>query len=188
MSIDLPLYEGKLVCFTPINMDTDPAEQARWMQNIDYLRLFSHAPARPLSAARIKKNLELIEKEQDEKQNTVYFSIRTLNEARLIGYARFLYIDWSHSAAAIELVIAEIGDRRQGFGGDALRLLQRYAFHELNLHRLSVTIPEYNQDAFQFFTRAGFVTEVCRRNAVQRDLQVWNVYILGLLRSEWQAQ
>jgi hypothetical protein len=48
MSIDIPLYEGKLVCFTPINMDTDPVEQARWMQNIDYLRLFFACSRSPL--------------------------------------------------------------------------------------------------------------------------------------------
>jgi RimJ/RimL family protein N-acetyltransferase len=88
----------------------------------------------------------------------------------------------------LELGIGDPNDRRHGFGSEALRLILRYAFAELNLYRLSVMVPEYNPPALSLFTKAGFVEEVRRREALQRDGRYWDALHLGLLREEWEAQ
>jgi RimJ/RimL family protein N-acetyltransferase len=67
-------------------------------------------------------------------------------------------------------------------------MLLRYAFDELNLYRLAALTAEYNTGAIRFFERAGFVVEVRRRQAVQRDGQRWDAVMLGLLRDEWKRE
>jgi RimJ/RimL family protein N-acetyltransferase len=67
-------------------------------------------------------------------------------------------------------------------------MLLRYAFDELNLYRLSASTVEYNTGAVRFFERAGFVVEVRRRQAIQRDGRRWDLLMLGLLRDEWQQK
>lgn len=66
-----------------------------------------------------------------------------------------------------------------------LRLLAHFAFRELNLYRLSAAVPEYNAVALHLFEKAGFVKEVCRRQALNRDGRTWDMLHLGLLQSEW---
>jgi RimJ/RimL family protein N-acetyltransferase len=186
MSLAASLYHAKLIYFTSIDMDKDPAIMARWSQDASFLRLTSLEPALPASAARIKKQLEKYEKEQDESKNSFHFMIRTLNDERLVGYARLEDIEWANGTGTLQLAVGDPQDRRKGCGREALDLLLRYAFTELNLYRLHTSVPEYNQAALRLLQRAGFVTEVVRRQASNRDGRFWDVYILGLLQREWK--
>jgi RimJ/RimL family protein N-acetyltransferase len=66
-------------------------------------------------------------------------------------------------------------------------MLLGYAFDELNLYRLTAVVPEYNQAALRLFENAGFVQEVRRREAINRDGRRWDLFHLGLLESEWKG-
>jgi RimJ/RimL family protein N-acetyltransferase len=83
------------------------------------------------------------------------------------------------------LGIGDPGERRKGYGTEVLNLLLRYAFSELNLFRLSAVIPEYNAGALRLFEKAGFLQEVRRRQALNRDGRFWDLIHVGLLRDEW---
>ena len=189
MDIRLSLYEGQLIRLGPIDHEKDPEVESRWTHDAEYLRLLDTTPARPMSAAQLKKRYEAIEKQAEEQKNLFYFTIRLRSEDehndRLVGFAKLSEIEWTHGVGQIRLGIGDSADRRKGFGSDALRLLLRYAFQELNLYRLGAIIPEYNQGALRLFTKAGFVEEVRRRQAVQRQGRFWDLLHLGILKDEW---
>ena len=69
----------------------------------------------------------------------------------------------------------------------ALSMLLRYAFHELNLYRVSISVGEDNPRAPAFFKRFGFTEEVRRRQALLRLGRRWDMIHLGLLQEEWQV-
>jgi RimJ/RimL family protein N-acetyltransferase len=154
------------------------------------LRLLDTVPARPVSPAEMKKKYEALEKEIEESKNQFYFTIRLRSDDpqqndRLVGFARLYEIEWNNGVSQIKLGIGDSGDRRKGYGTDAMKLLLRYAFTELNLFRLSALIPEYNPGARRLFQKAGFVDEVRRRQALNRDGRFWDLFHVGLLRDEW---
>jgi RimJ/RimL family protein N-acetyltransferase len=182
------LHTGELTLFAPIDMEKDPAVEVKWMQDDHYLRMMSLQPARPLSEFQMKKQLEKVEKSQAEDHNYFHFSIHTREEDRLIGFASINWVEWSHSAGWVRIGIGDRQDRRRGYGWDALNVLLRFAFLEINLHRLAAFIPEYNPPALALFEKAGFVQEVCRRQALYRDGRRWNAYHYGLLQREWVAR
>ena len=53
------------------------------------------------------------------------------------------WIDWTNGNGYLRMGIGSDGDRGQGLGTQALGLLLRFAFAELNLFRVTVVIPEY---------------------------------------------
>jgi RimJ/RimL family protein N-acetyltransferase len=185
MDLKRSLFEGKLVCLAPIDAEKDAEIESNWTHNAEYLRLVDLQPARPLSPAQVKKGYEKIEKMVEEDKNLFYFTVRALPEERLVGFARIYHISWSHAAGMLQMGIGDPGDRRRGFGSEALELLLRYAFEELNLFRVTVLVPEYNTAAVRFFEKAGFVIEVRRREAVNRMGRRWDLLHLGLLQSDW---
>lgn len=188
MNIAQQLFVGENICLAPIDHEKDPEIESRWTHDPTYLRLLSPELARPLSAAQIKKKYEAIEKEMEESRNLFYFPIRMRSDDRLIGFARLSWIEWSNGNGYIDLGIGDAQDRGRGYGSEALRLLLRYAFAELNLHRLTAMMGAYNLCALHVFQKAGFVEEVRRRQSLYRDGQRWDLIHLGLLRSEWQPQ
>lgn len=187
MDINTSLFDGKLICLAPINYDTDPEIHARWTQDLDFLRCLGTEPARPLSPAQVKKQYEAVEKEMEEGKSSFYFTIRTREDDRLVGFARVYWIEWAHAVGSLQIALGDPQDRGKGYGSDTMALVLRFAFEELNLHRLSAVLGEDNPDAVRFFMKFGFVQEVCRRQALLRQGRTWDIVHLGLLQSEWRS-
>ncbi len=188
MDISKSLYEGERICLAHIDHEKDPEIESKWTHDAAYLRMLSPEPARPLSAAKLKKQYEAIEKEMEEKRNLFYFTIRLRPDDRLIGFARLDWIEWTNGNGYLRMGIGEAEERGKGYGTEALQLLMRYAFHELNLHRLTAVVPEYNPVAVHIVQKAGFTEEVRRRQALDRDGRRWDLLHFGILRQEWQAR
>jgi RimJ/RimL family protein N-acetyltransferase len=184
--MDFQFFEGEHIQLTAPDAERDAEIESKWTHDPDYLRLLSADPAKPLSPAQVKKRYEEVEKEAEKSHDTFNFAIRLREGDRLIGFIRVFDIMWTHGSGRLQLGIGDPNDRRHGYGGEALKLVLRYAFDELNLHRLSATTFEYNTAALNFLQRAGFTVEVRRRQAVNRDGRRWDVIALGLLRDEWK--
>jgi RimJ/RimL family protein N-acetyltransferase len=88
----------------------------------------------------------------------------------------------------LNLGVGDASDRRHGYGSDALNLLLRFAFDELNLHRLSVWPGADNLPFIQMAGKAGFEEEARRREASFHAGRYWDVLHLGLLRLEWEKR
>lgn len=192
-----PLFEAQDIYLDAIDHEKDALVEAKWTHDLEYLRALSADLARPLSAAQVKKKYEAIEKESEEHRNLFYFQIRhqphppsepqeDSEAGRLLGFCRVYWVEWAHGSGSIQLGLGSPEDRRKGYGSQALRLLLRYVFDELNFHRVSAHIPGYNQAALELFQKQGFVEEVRRRQAIYRDGQRWDALHLGLLRAEWE--
>jgi RimJ/RimL family protein N-acetyltransferase len=186
--IQTQLYEGPDIRFGPIDHEKDPEIESKWTHDSDFMRMMDTAPARPMSAAIIKKQYEKLEKQIEESRNLYHFMIRAKADDRLIGTAAVQRIEWANGNAFLRLGIGAAEDRGKGYGTQALRMLLRFAFAELNLFRVSAMVPEYNETAIALLEKFGFMQEVCRRKALERDGRRWDLYVFGLLKDEWQSQ
>lgn len=188
LEIQTQLFEAQDVRFAPIDYETHPAVESKWTHDADFMRLMELKPIRPLSAEMVKKSYEAIEKEMDEDKNLFYFAIQTRENNQFIGKALIEMIDWTNSNGFLRLGIGETQQRRKGYGSQALQMLLRFAFNELNLYRVTAVVPAYNEGAIRLFQKFGFVEEVRRRKAIQRDGEVWDIVSFGLLNAEWREQ
>jgi RimJ/RimL family protein N-acetyltransferase len=186
MGIEKQLFEGKWIRLGPIDYEKDPEIESRWTHDVSYLRTLGQDPARPLSPAQVKKLYEKIEKRMDESKNTFYFTIRLKEDDRLLGFVQLFWIEWNHGNGNMRIGIGDPQDRGKGYGSEAMQLLLHFAFEELNLYRLSMVLGEDNTGGMRFFRKFGFVEEVRRRQALQRDGQIWDLLHLGLLAEEWR--
>jgi RimJ/RimL family protein N-acetyltransferase len=188
LDIQTPLFEGPDIRFGPIDHEKDPEIEARWTHDSDFMRLMDTAPARPMSAAMVKKQYEKLEKEMEEGKNQFYFAIRAREDDRLIGKALVYWIEWANGHGFVRLGIGSAQDRGKGYGSQALKMLLRFAFAELNLFRLTAFVPEYNTVAIGLLEKHGFIQEVRRRQTLERDGRRWDLFAYGLLNEEWRDQ
>jgi RimJ/RimL family protein N-acetyltransferase len=186
MDISAPLFDGTLIRLGSIDHETDPEIEARWTHDPAFMRMMYKDPMRPLSVFQVKKRYEELEKKIDEKNNLYHFAIRARDDNRLLGFCQLKNIFWPNGLADVQIGIGSADDQRKGYGTEALRMLMRYAFSEINLYRLTARVPEYNLPAIAFFGKAGFTEEVRRRQALARDGRRWDALIFGLLVDEWK--
>lgn len=157
---------------------------ARWSEDANYLRALDTDYARPVSAREFATRLT----PEQSDPNRVEFHLRTLQDNRLIGFVALHSIEWNNGAAMLAIGIGEPAYRGKGYGSDALRLILRYAFGELNLHRVGLDVTSSNTRAIRAYQRAGFQQEGTMRDAVLRDGSRHDRILMGILRHEWQDQ
>lgn len=186
--IQTQLFEGQDIRFGPIDIEKDAEIESKWTHDSDFMRMMEVTPARPISAALVKKQYEKLEKQMEESKNLYYFTIRAREDDHLIGKAAIQWIEWANGNGFLRIGIGAAEDRRKGYGTQALQMLLRFAFAELNLFRVSAIVPEYNLGAIALMKKFGFVQEVSRRKSLERDNRRWDLYVFGLLRDEWQYQ
>ena len=71
-------------------------------------------------------------------------------------------------------------------GREAMQLALAFAFNELNLYRVCLTVFSYNDQAITLYERLGFVREGAYRQHLERDGRRYDMYLYGLLRPEWE--
>ncbi|MBF0164656.1 MAG: GNAT family N-acetyltransferase [Magnetococcales bacterium] len=91
---------------------------------------------------------------------TRMFAIEELATGRLLGACGLCYIDWVNRTADFSIYIGADGvyiDTRHA--PDAARVLIRYGFDELNLHRLWSEIYAFDAQKQHFFDSLGFALD-----------------------------
>jgi RimJ/RimL family protein N-acetyltransferase len=102
-----------------------------------------------------------------------------------IGGLGFDTIEWTNSNAEFGIVIGEKSFWNQGYGTEATRLMLKYGFETLNLNRIFLRVYETNPRAIRAYEKVGFVKEGVLRQALYRNGRYINVWLMGVLRSEW---
>jgi RimJ/RimL family protein N-acetyltransferase len=154
-----------------------------WYNDAGFLRLYDARPAYPKSEETLREDLE----EGRKKADAFLFAARPVNGEELIGYVELDGILWPHRVAWLGLGIGERANWGKGYGREMLALALRFAFSELNLHRVQLTVFSYNERAIAMYEKAGFRREGVFREFMQRDGQRYDMYLYGLPSEEWES-
>ena len=177
------IFTGKLVRLSAFDPEEMSKAFTRWNLNSEYGRLLNSSAHRMQSA---KSTAKWMEKEVEEiSPSGYYFSIRTLAEDKLIGELGLDVVNWSGRDAFVGLGIGETEYWSKGYGTDVMNVLLRFAFTEINLRRVTLTVFEYNPRAIRSYEKAGFRHEGHLRNYLNREGRRWNEMYMGILREEW---
>lgn len=75
----------------------------------------------------------------------------------------------------------------QGYGLDATRVLLRYGFDELGLHKIELQVWAFNTRAIRAYEKAGFVTEGIRRAVAFHAGAFHDEVLMGILEEEFRS-
>ena len=177
------LLRGSRVRLTALTQGDLPTV-IQWHQNPDFLRLFDALPAYPKTEAALAQWIDDTNKATD----TFLFAARSLDNDELIGYVELDGILWTHRVSGVSIAIGETKHWGQGYGYEVMQLALQFAFDELNLHRVQLTVFSYNERAIALYEKLGFQREGVHREYLQRDGTRYDMYLYGLLHSEWEGR
>lgn len=98
-----------------------------------------------------------------------------------VGSVYIRDIDRNHQKAEYGIFIGEEAARGKGYGTSAARLMIRYSFEELGLHRLFLRVYADNQQAIRSYEKAGFEKEAYLREDVCIDGVFRDIVLMGIL-------
>jgi RimJ/RimL family protein N-acetyltransferase len=175
------ILRGKRIRLTAVNKDDLPVF-ADWHEDAGFSRLSDSRPAAPKSVAQWTAYWE----EQQKAHDGFLFAIREVEKDSLIGFVELDGIQWNHQNAWLGIALGDRAYWGKGYGREAMELILKFAFHELNLHRVQLDVFGYNERAISLYRKLGFVQEGVFREYLSRDGRRYDMLLFGLLRHEWQ--
>ena len=169
------VFKGKQVRLAAITEDDLPLI-TQWYQSSTFQRLFDAIPATLHTQAHWQDWLNDLRKDN----HSYTFGIRTLADDQFIGWIQLEGILWANQVGGLTVAIADPDQRGKGYGYDAISVLLDYAFNELNLYRVQLTVFAYNTRAIRLYERLGFTREGAFRDGKRHDMILY-----GMLRQEW---
>lgn len=124
-----------------------------------------------------------IESMMTKRMDLVIFVIEELESNQAIGTCQLLNINWRHRSAELQIRIGDASFQSRGYGAEAVNLLCRFGFADLNLHRIYLHVFDGNLRAINAYRRCGFVREGLLKQAAFIDGQWVDVVVMGLLQA-----
>jgi len=134
---------------------TDLSQLMEWRNMPEYRVLF-----REYRELNSTNQLYWFDKYVINDQNTCMFAIVNLEKKELIGACGLCYIDWINRSADLSIYIGKDNlyiDSKYAI--DAAKVMQKYAFEELNLHRLWAEVYSIDKKKKELFKELGFQLE-----------------------------
>jgi RimJ/RimL family protein N-acetyltransferase len=183
-TVNADLFHGNLVYLAMESPEDWAKSFSRWRRDTEYFRLLDTMAVSLSSVKAFQKDFEAnLEKKPFDDY---LFSIRTLEDNCMIGFIWLGEIEWNHGNGWVGIGLGEREFWGKGYGTDAMRVILRYAFTELNLHRVSLDVFEYNPRAIKSYEKAGFTVEGQMRRMLRRDGRRWDMIFMGILKEEWE--
>lgn len=117
------------------------------------------------------------------RENDVIWVISE-SEGRCIGHVGLYKIDQRIRSAEFGILIGSAAHRGKGIGKRVTERVLRYAFEELGLNRVQLTVLDTNYRAIRLYESLGFVREGVLRQAQTRDGHHQDLIVMSLLAEE----
>lgn len=115
------------------------------------------------------------------------FAIHRRGEKKPLGVISLINISEPNASADLSIIVGSEDDRHKGYGTEAIRLLLDYAFDDLGLRRIGLSVFQFNEQAIAAYRKLGFSEEGRMRRAIRRDDTSYDAILMSILASEWRA-
>lgn len=175
-----PMELGR-VRYTPLQME-NIYTHFRWNNDPELNRLDSEIPYEEETFGEFKKRFEKLC--YNPSAFHFDFEIHT-QDGDLIGVAYVARISEHNQHGLIGITIGDRDYWGKGYGRESMRLILRFCFQELDLHRVSAETFEYNTAWRDLVEGMGFVKEGTAREYLYREGRFWDKMNYSLLDSEY---
>ena len=129
-----------------------------------------------------QNEVEWLQRAMEASATERHFAIERKDDRSHIGNASIHDIDWVSRTAWFGLFIGEPTAWNRGFGSDAIETLVRFAFEDMNLHKLRINVFDYNERAKHVLQSRGFVQEGKLQRDFYREGTYHDIVLLSIFR------
>lgn len=117
------------------------------------------------------------------EENKQRFMIDIANDT--IGTIILENINYKNKSASISIKIGKINYRKKGYGEMAIKIILKYCFFKLNLHRIYANVLDYNEPSKKLFLKCGFSIEGIKRQSIYKNDDFHDLIMFSILKEEF---
>ncbi len=125
----------------------------------------------------------------ENNTDSLIYSVFLNETGEMIGHISLGKIDRNHKSARVGKVLVGAEEARgQGIGQKMIEEILKIAFDELDLHRVSLNVFDFNHAAISCYEKAGFTKEGLLKEARKVDNHYWSLWEMAILEQEWMER
>jgi ribosomal-protein-alanine N-acetyltransferase len=172
-----PVLRGEKCVLRPPTKEDLPS-YLEWFADTDVQRYLPGVG--PLSEAQEEEWFKRVA----EDQNGVAWAIEV--DGKVVGTTGIHGIDWRHGHGESGITIGDKAVWRKGIASEAMALRTRYAFEELNLHKIRTRAFMENEGSKRALLKTGYRQSGVQREEFFRDGRYQDVWMGEILREDWE--
>jgi RimJ/RimL family protein N-acetyltransferase len=119
-----------------------------------------------------------------ERHDRADWVIVRVEDDAVLGEAVLMDLDEDNESMAYRISLIGPEVYGHGYGTETTRLVRDFALGPLALHRLALEVNSFNEAAIAVYTKAGFVREGVRREAVRRGRTWFDVHDMAIIATD----
>jgi len=168
--------QGQKVNLRPL-FDSDINDLLRWVNDQEVTQyLTMYLPTYE------KEETDWIENLSKCKSNDIVLGIES--GGSLIGTIGLHGINWKDRTGTLGISIGENSYWNKGCGTEAVLLILNYAFKNLNLRKICLSVLGHNKRAKRCYEKCGFKVEGCKRRQVFKNARYVDEILMAVFRNE----
>lgn len=150
-----------------------------WYNDLDIRRLARMI--RPVSVENFRKSINNIYNATDR----IKFEIWHIADEKPIGDVGLGDIEYHDRNAQFGIMIGDKNYWNQGYATEALQLILKYAFEEVNLHKVWGSISDWNKGSQKVAIKAGMHLEATKKEDWYIDGEYVDTHIYAIFKRDW---
>lgn len=168
------------VYLSPISTDTKAIElYTKWMNDKAINRMLG----RTGKIVTFEEQLEWARKQAGKPSFNIIY-VEGVNE-KLIGNCSIVLTGATSHIGILGINIGDKNYHNKGIGTYIVKSLLDYAFNELNLNTMSLTVSAENKGAIKCYEKAGFIKQGIQRNTDYFDGKYHNSIYMDITKEEY---
>lgn len=171
------ILRGDKIILRPVKM-SDAQRFFKWMSDPDVNKFTTR---KSITLKEEKIWITNIQKRKKEK----IFAIDTIEKIH-IGSVGLNCINKQDENAVLGIFIGDKNYWGKGYGKDILATLLNYSFNNLKLHRIGLSVYDYNKRALNLYKKLGFKAEGNKRDHIFYKRKFHDEIQMSMLENEWR--
>jgi diamine N-acetyltransferase len=169
---------GERVSLGPLRRDLIAVYQ-RWSNDLDTSRTLG------LSwPTTMEQELSAYES-RIAQRDAAWFTVHDLATSRPIGVCYLYEISHRHARASFGITIGEADFRGRGYGSEVTHMMLQYAFDDLGLENVMLTVYAFNTGGLRAYAKAGFREFGRRRRCSRMGADLHDLVYMECVASEF---
>ena len=160
---------------------TDLPLTLKWHNQTDIIEMYAGNPF-PVNEEMERKWYEKI---LTSNFPVTVFGIELIENNKLIGLTILRDINLINRSAETAIYIGDQNERSKGYSKEALKLTLNFAFNNLGLHRVFLSVREDNVAALGLYEKLGFIREGILRDSIYKNGKYLSLIIMSILEEEF---
>ncbi len=124
-----------------------------------------------------------------ETSDALIYKAVEIETNKTVGHISLGGISRKNKAARISRVLISDEARGKGYCDKMTNAILKIGFEDLQLHRISLGVYDFNRAAIRCYEKCGFVREGLMRDVLlYEDNTFWSLLEMGILEDEWRER